>query len=254
MAIKKLKLKGRIPIAIPSKGRSHIGTTWRLFPEAIVFVHENEKQDYLDAGIRRDHLVTHNVRNHCASVKNFILDYYDEGDQIIMLDDDIKKVGKFVYNAKGKTKNIQMDPDEFLAHLYNGFSLAWRDPGGVLFGVAPNTNSLNYQKDISVGTFINGALTCIVVSDVRFDEDIILKTDYDFTLTHIASKKKVFRLDYLWQENDCNDKMVGGTRHYNNAKNYENGYLSMMGKWPQYLRPNPKRENEFIMVVKKKRK
>lgn len=234
------------PTVILSRGRAKTGTTWNLFPGSYVFVNENEKRDYRAVG-RKNEIVTHDC-NTSSTVRNFILDYFGKGASIIMLDDDIRKIGKFVMR-KGKAKAEKMEAESFLPHLVNSFRLA-EDSGAMLFGVAPNSNSLNFRTQVTVGTFVNGPMMGIRITDLRFDTKLYNKSDYDFTLQHIQAGHVVFRLDYLWQENDYN-KMDGGTRFYRTREREEETYHYLLGKWPGCLTPNPKRDLEFILRVKK---
>lgn len=236
----------KIPIVIPTRGRAKTGTTWNLFPEAILFMHKEEKATYRDAGIENK-IITHKCKT-SSTARNFILEYFDKGDRIIMMDDDVKKVGRFLVR-RNKTIAEPMTGTEFYKHLVNGFELAKKHGAG-LFGVAPTTNTLNFHNMTSVATFVNGPCMGIVVSKLRFDEECMNKSDYDFTLQHIKAGQLTFRLDYLWQKNDYN-KMDGGTRFYRTKKKEEKTYYYLLGKWPGYLFPNPKRELEFILRIKK---
>lgn len=241
-------MRNKIPIVIPTRGRAKIGTTWDLFPEAILFMHKNEKQTYRDAGIKNE-IITHKCMS-SSTARNFILDYFDVNDKIIMMDDDIKKVGRFlIFN--NKTKAESLTGTEFYRHLVNGFNIAEKH-NAFLFGVAPTTNTLNFRNQTSVATFVNGPCMGIVVSKLRFDEKCMNKGDYDFTLQHIKKGKLTFRLDYLWQKNDYN-KLDGGTRFYRTKKKEAETYYYLLGKWAGYLLPNPKRELEFILRIKKTR-
>lgn len=244
-----VRTKKRIPIAILSRGRSQTGTTWNIFPGSTVFVNENEKRDYRLVG-RHNEIVTHDC-NHSSTVRNFILDYYGSGQDIIMLDDDIRKVGRFVMR-KGKPKAERMEGDEFLPHLLNGFKLA-RDRGAFLFGVAPNNNALNFRQQVTVGTFVNGPMMGMRITDLRFDLKCNNKSDYDYTLQYMQTGHLVFRLDYLWQVNDYN-KMKGGTRFYRTKELERDTYHYLLAKWAGCLTPNPKRELEFVLRVTKRKR
>lgn len=244
----KRKNSKKPPIVILSRGRAKTGTTWDIFPGSTIFINEDEKRDYRIVG-RKNEIICHSC-NSSSTVRNFILDYFGKGESIIMLDDDIKKVGRFVMR-KGKAKAEKMEGEDFLPHLYNGFKLALEN-GAMLFGVAPNTNSLNFRQQVTVGTFINGPMMGIRITDLRFDLKCYNKSDYDFTLQHMQAGHLVFRLDYLWQDNDYN-KMAGGTRFYRTREREEETYSYLLGKWPGCLTPNPKRELEFILRVKKRK-
>lgn len=239
----------KIPIVIPTRGRAKIGTTWNIFPNAILFMHKGEVSTYRDAGVENE-IITHRCDT-SSTARNFILDYFGKGERIIMMDDDIKKVGRFKI-VNRKTVAESLTGTEFYKHLLNGFDLCSKS-GAKFFGVAPTTNTLNFRVPTSVATFVNGPCMGIEITKLRFDEKCMNKSDYDFTLQHLKSGLLTFRLDYLWQKNDYN-KLDGGTRAYRTKKREEETYYYLLGKWPGYLVPNPKRPLEFILRVKKLRR
>eukprot|EP00927_Polykrikos_kofoidii_P050993 TRINITY_DN4480_c0_g2_i1.p1 TRINITY_DN4480_c0_g2~~TRINITY_DN4480_c0_g2_i1.p1 ORF type:complete len:547 (-),score=119.77 TRINITY_DN4480_c0_g2_i1:287-1720(-) len=85
-------------------------------------------------------------------------------------------------------------------------------------------------------------------SDVRFDREMTLKEDYDFTCSHISAHGSVMRCD----------RMTLNVKHYSNfggacanrdAKGAEErkNLDILYRKWPRAFRPNPKRKNEVIL-------
>ena len=241
-------MPNKIPIIIPTRGRAKLGSTWKLFPEAVLFMHKEEKRTYRDAGIENE-IVTHKCLT-SSTARNFILDYFDRDTKIIMMDDDIKSVGRFVTRGE-KSVAEAMTGTEFYSHFINGFNLCRSGKTEArLFGVAPTSNPLNFKDPVKMAMFVNGPCMGIITSKLRFDEECMNKSDYDFTLQHLKAGFMTFRLDYLWQKNDYN-KMDGGTRFYRTKKEEEKTYYYLLGKWPGYLIPNVKREFEFILRVKK---
>jgi len=88
-------------------------------------------------------------------------------------------------------------------------------------------------------------------STVKFDEEMHLKEDYDFSASHIAKYGSVMR---------CN-RMTLSVKHYSNAggavtvrdkKGLEEqrNVAILHRKWPGCFRANPKRKNEVIMKWK----
>jgi len=100
--------------------------------------------------------------------------------------------------------------------------------------------------------FCIGAFFVVDVgSEVRFDENMKLKEDYDFTCAHIKEHGSVLR---------CN-RLTLTVKHYSNsggavtnrdAKGMEErrNVAILNEKWPGCFRPNPKRENEVILKWK----
>lgn len=233
---------------ILSRGRAQIGTTWNIFQNAVVFINRDERSIY-EKHVHNPIICHEKICKTSSEARNSILDYYGNGTEIMMLDDDIRQLGRFTLEG-GKPKSVKLSPSDFLPHLENGFTLL-RQNNQTLFGVAPNNNPLNFQaSQVKRNVFINGPMMGMVVSNIRFDTHCVNKSDYDFTLQHIAAGLGVFRLDYLWQQNDYN-KMEGGTRAYRTREGEQKTYEYLLRKWPLNLKPNPKRELEFILRVGK---
>jgi hypothetical protein len=235
---------GEPKIVILSRERQEIGTTWGLFPEAILTVHEDEKQAYLDAGIENE-IWTH-TENRSPAIRNHILERTGLGNRVVIMDDDIRGVGRFVMKS-GKPRSEKLSADEFKKLLFAGFDLAEKH-GYHLFGVAPTTNPLNFvpKRSLKTSVFINGPMMCVVVTELRFDAEMPVKCDYDFTVQHIDAGKGVFRMDNLWQDNDF-DKMGGGRACYKKEGDAEISFNTLMDRWPRYFRKNPKRPFEVIL-------
>ena len=97
--------------------------------------------------------------------------------------------------------------------------------------------------------FILGDFFCVEPdSIVKFDTEMCLKEDYDFTCSHIAKYGSVLR---------CN-RMTLSVKHYSNSggactnrdkKGLEEqrNIAILHGKWPGCFRSNPRRKNEVIM-------
>jgi hypothetical protein len=96
--------------------------------------------------------------------------------------------------------------------------------------------------------FILGDFFVVDKSNVRFDDTMTLKEDYDFSCAHIKAHGSVMRCQ----------RMTLSVKHYTN----EGGAVSerdkkgrkeklniaiLNKKWPGCFRPNPKRQNEVIM-------
>mmetsp|Transcript_103118 Transcript_103118/g.210268 ORF Transcript_103118/g.210268 Transcript_103118/m.210268 type:complete len:683 (+) Transcript_103118:74-2122(+) len=90
-----------------------------------------------------------------------------------------------------------------------------------------------------------------VGSEVRFDENMKLKEDYDFTCAHIKEHGSVLR---------CN-RMTLTVKHYSNSggavtnrdskgMEEQRNIAILNEKWPGCFRPNPKRANEVILKWK----
>merc|ERR1740121_2256225 len=105
-----------------------------------------------------------------------------------------------------------------------------------------------FGDDTARNHFILGDFFVVDKSNVRFDENMTLKEDYDFTCSHIKAHGSVMRLQ----------RMTLSVKHYSNSggavdERDKKGAKERMNiailnkKWPGCFRPNPKRKNEVIM-------
>lgn len=102
--------------------------------------------------------------------------------------------------------------------------------------------------EVSSRHFCIGDFFVVDKSNVRFDKEMTLKEDYDFTCSHIKAHGSVLR---------CN-RMTLQVKHYSNVggavderdkkgKKERMNIAILNRKWPCVFSPNPKRKNEVIM-------
>ena len=118
-----------------------------------------------------------------------------------------------------------------------------------LGAVAPTSNRFFYTKPISTQVFCIASLCVVLPDDIRFDETIPLKEDYDFTLQHISRHGGVVRSDDLlaFYKHYSNK---GGAVGYRNDKTEQAAIAILRRKWGNAIRTNPRRENEILLKVK----
>jgi hypothetical protein len=115
-----------------------------------------------------------------------------------------------------------------------------------LAGVNPTSNELNVKNEYKTLGFIIGDFTYCLPCDLRYDEALTLKEDYDFTLQHLKKFGGVLR----------NDDMIPSFKHYDNAGgavDYRNGTREQQNiaylrkKWGSLIKLHPKRANEITL-------
>jgi len=207
-------------------------------------VHQSEVQDYSHIPFRR--VVTHTVYK-SAGTRNHVLNSVAKGKWLLSLDDDIDSVGMFRPRSDGKLDTVRMSGVDWLRTLFSFIHLA-ASSGAYLVGVAPTTNPLFALKHrVARDVFINGPCYAVRVSDIRFDESLPVKCDYDFTLHHMSKGLKVMRADYLWQRNDYGKK-PGGRMMYSTPDDSGDAIHMLSKKWPGMFRLNTRRPGEIILL------
>lgn len=241
-------------IAIPSYNRPEITTTRILTAfrndEITIFVNDESQRELYQTqnGINCNIQIT-NTKGITAA-RNAILNYYKTDEEIVMLDDDISGVEILKINPKTLKKDlVPMTNTEILDFFICAFRDARKNNAG-MWGVYPVHNPFFMKNRISNNGFIIGSLCGIINSDLRYDENLIVKEDYDFTLQHILKYKKVIRYDYITPR----------IKHYSNKggcveQRKENPGIEadavryLLEKYPAYVKLNPKRENEILLNI-----
>jgi hypothetical protein len=127
-------------------------------------------------------------------------------------------------------------------------SEASRETGAKLAGAAPTTNLFYFKPEnrLSTSSFIVGDFMLIQPCPMRFDEELRLKEDYDYTLKHLARYNVVAR---------CNDLFAyfthrsngGGAVEYRTAEREQEAIARLKQAWGARIADNPKRPNEVIL-------
>lgn len=152
---------------------------------------------------------------------------------------------------------VQM-PDDFtgLKHMDGTpHSVAWAiaemegalDESSLMMAGVATTNNPFYAKDrINYRAFICIDLALIRPNPLRFDENMRLKEDYEYTAQHLATYGGVARCDYILP--NFGHKTTGGVSDIRNSETEQEAIAYLMDKWPGMFRRNSRRENEVLMV------
>lgn len=124
--------------------------------------------------------------------------------------------------------------------------------GVKLAGVAPVTNTFYYspKKPVKTHHFIVGDMIYVEPSKPRFDTELRLKEDYDFTAQHIALYGGVARCDFVFASFKHRTN-AGGAVAYRTPEVEQESIARLQQKWGSAIRLNPRRENEVLFDGKK---
>ena len=239
--------------AIPSRKRADKVKTLKLIKQLerpiFIFVDdEAEKKEYEEYNIGdKIKIVNCNVTG-IQNVRNFIYDYFEEGEKIVTLCDDVKGVYKLV----GKCDLKKIEGKELDDFIVKGFEIAEKNKTN-LWGVYPIKNHFFMSKTLSPNNFIIGTFSGIIISDIRCDKELPLKEDYDFTIKHILKYKKVVRFNNYCVEAE-HYKNKGGCVDYRSKETEQKSIKRLLELYPNYVRLNTKRENEILLNLRKKKK
>lgn len=119
-----------------------------------------------------------------------------------------------------------------------------------LVGVAPTSNAFyfNPRKPVRDGGFVVGDLFAADASCIRFDPNLRLKEDYDFTLQHMQAGI-VRRVDWVLAT-FRHESNPGGAVSYRTSEAEEAAIAYLLAKWPGRLVKNPRRENQLLINLR----
>lgn len=231
-------------IAIPSKGRK-VETVANLKIKGnpvFIFVNDEiEKREYLKQNLKAEIVVT-NTKGITAA-RNFILDYFGEETKVVQFCDDVKGV----YRRFGK-KTLKLNWKELDKLICRGFDMCEKH-GTKLFGVYPINNHFFMNGKISPAGFIIGTFCGTIVSHLRYDPELALKEDYDFTIKHILEHGKIIRFNnYAVEAKHYGNK--GGCVDYRTDELEQMAIVRLMQKYPKFIRRNSRRKNEILLNFK----
>ena len=200
----------------------------------IFCVKDGEKELYESHGCKN----VYNTGNLMDS-RNFALEHaFKEKKICVQLSDDITKVvlNKNFYEPK------KIEVDEAIEDIVKKFN---KIENVDLLGVPPTDNYFFAGKLVAENKFCIGDMLFVKPSEVRFDTQLTLKEDYDFTLQHISRKKVLRYQKYLFSFKHYSNK--GGAVDIRNNEEEQKNIRILKSKWRDKVRLNPKRKNEILI-------
>lgn len=187
----------QISINAPSYRRPKGVLTLKYLPMCRVWVCETEAEAYREANPLAEIVaVPKGVQGNLCRIRNWILDREaDRGmDAVCLIDDDMNHVAYWE-----RCRRVKIKGDEFMPWLerYTALAVEW---GVKLWGINVNSDKQNYREytPFSLVSYIGGPFSVHVDSPLRYDERLPLKEDYDLTLQHINTFRRVLRLNKFY--------------------------------------------------------
>ena len=210
----------KVKIFAPSYKRPVKSITQLKYPEVKLVVKESEAEEYIENG--NDIVVCpDSAQGNLCRIRNWILDnLYDDADCIVLLDDDCKAIGRWE-----NQKKYVFNQDELLEFCERQ-SILCDDMGFKFWGLNCMTDKGSYREYTPFGfiQYTGGPFQAhLKDSEIRYDEELPLKEDYDITLQHIKKYGGCFRVNYAHydvkqaeQEGGCatyRNSIVTGKHH-----------------------------------------
>lgn len=234
-----------IKIAIPSYKRPKIKTLDILgeFPknDIYIFVNDAEEREAYTKANPGINVIQTNTKG-ITPARNFILNFFPDGERIMMLDDDILRfqVIKII-----DLKKIQVDILSIKTLFEKGFE--WAEKCGYkLWGVQMCGYTPAMTFKLNNDKFIIGTAAGIINNPLRFDENMKLKEDYDYTLKHIVTYGGALRMNFVTVE-AVHYSNSGGCVDYRTKELEAEACQILLDRYPDRVFRNVKRENEIII-------
>ena len=237
----------KISVNCPSYKRPKVETLDYL-PYCKVWVAEDEYERYLKAnpGFEENIIsVPNEVQGNVSRIRNYILKQEREkNDVTVIVDDDLKTMGRFEPKGVYGYDDIPVDSEEFL-WMVERYTILCEDFGFKLWGVMCNMDALSYRQatpfstvSVVLGPFSAHLPGC----DIWYDEELPLKEDYDYAIQHINEYRGVLRINKIHY--DCKQsKQAGGCATYRNIERETQQLEALQKKWGKGIVKNDMQGN-----------
>ena len=235
-------------LAIPSRGRAGRVISHKHFElPALLVVPSEEVGEY--SMMHPECRVLGQVGKGIAAARNTILDELT-GSNVLQLDDDVTEIG--AYLDGGKKQVLIGEPLRDLVGQLFGLAKFY---GSWYFGCSPTSNAFYYdsRKRLSFNLFVNGSFSGYLTGcPLRFDTNLPLKEDYDFTLQAWKACRKVLRFNFVYAD-AAHRSNKGGAVDYRTAQLEEQAITYLRQKWGKFIRDNPRRPHEILLRLPSRR-
>ena len=216
----------RITINVPSYKRQNKVDTLKYIPFCKIWVCATEYKAYKKHYPKDDIIsVPKGVQGNVSRIRNYILDNA-KSDVICIIDDDLNYLGYFEGNEKFRLKAKEIIP------FIKKHSDIAKELNIKLWGMNVNIDKQCYREytPFSMVSYIGSPFSCHIDSDLRYDERLSLKEDYDITLQHLNKYRKVLRLNKFHYDVK-QAKQIGGCAAYRNIERETNQLKLLQKKW-----------------------
>jgi len=232
----------------PSYKRSHVAVSHKLFlrDKFSYVVREEELDKYSDLIKDVDLIpIPQGKVSNISNTRNWILEN-KRTDYVVMVDDDMTS-----FNWMLHRHNKKLNPDDIDTIIQQMFLLAEECQAGI-WGVnlLEDPKAYRINNPFSFNQIILGPFCAILDTDVRYDETLSLKEDYDFSLQQLKKHKIILRVNFLNYIVD-HGELEGGCQTYRNReKEIEQNKLLQLKWGSKIIRPNTANPGSINPMIK----
>ena len=234
-------------IAVPSKGRAGLTTTNKILPNATFFIPESEYHQY--KGLVKNIICIPKEIRGITPTRNWILKNTNEK-WVVMLDDDAKNVG-YNFLDKRNTKKIEVRDEGFWMEEFLKFFDLTEKKDYKIWGTKTQSSPRGTYpyKPILTRSYVTASLMGIINDgEYYFDENFVVKEDYEICLRHIKDKGGILGIRYLHWENDHWTK-DGGCKDYRTINIEKKAIKDLIKLYPSMISSVKRQANEFTIKL-----
>lgn len=240
-------------IAIPSKGRPYKSKSKEFLRDAKLFVPESEWSLYNKIYPDDVIAVPNDVRG-ITPTRNWILKNTEER-EVVMVDDDLLQCGYIYPEADGRLRQCEIKDGKVLIRVFEQafetlYSMGWK-----VFGVRGENSAWGQHNEnpFLFDSYITA--NCMgIVNDgsLYFDEQMVVKEDFELGLRHMQIYGGVLCLRYLyWNEKHWTTD--GGCADYRHEKVEMDAIRRLMKLYPKRVRKVRKHNNVYDIRLNSKK-
>ena len=212
----------KIEILSPSYRRADSASTQEYLPACTYVVARSEKKAYESAG-RRVIAVPNDVQGNVCRVRNYILDHFNRA---LILDDDIRCFGRW-----DQQQNVKLTTDDAMEFIEQAFNLA-QQLGVRMWGMnlLPDKGAYREYTPFAFRAVVLGPVQGFINMDLRYDETLPLKEDYDLSLQVLNKYRRTLRFN-MYHYVCGQHTNVGGCATYRTMDRERKQFLLLQKKW-----------------------
>lgn len=244
----------KISVCCPSYKRP-IVKTLKYLPFCKVYVDSSEYDEYSKANPGAEIIECENgIQGNVARVRNYILtkEFENGADAVCLVDDDLKGIFKYQVNKEtnyGYEKRL-LNKEEFLDFLER-YTILCEELGFKLWGVNCNGDALSYRHytPFSFTSIILGPFCVHLKNEIRYDEQLPLKEDYDLAIQHLNKYRGILRINsfhYICEQSTNK----GGCATIRNIKREKEQFELLQKKWGNKIVKEDKTINRKSKKIK----
>lgn len=209
-------------ILSPSYRRAGSVTTQEYLPACTYVVAANERKAYEKAGHSVIACPT-KVQGNVSRVRNWILDRFDP---VLILDDDIRRFGRW-----NEQQNCKLNSDEAMEFIEHAFLLA-KQLKARMWGMnlLPDKGAYREYTPFAMRSVILGPVQGFVGMDLRYDELLPLKEDYDLSIQVLNKYRRTLRFNMMHYV-CAQHTNEGGCATYRTMDRERKQFLELQKKW-----------------------